>query len=100
MGSDMMDVDQLAAYLRRDVREVGKLASRGRLPGHKVGGEWRFARAEINHWLESQLPGYTDEELTALESGRGGEVQEPLIATSSLRRAWPCRWRPRPRRRC
>ena len=43
MGSDMMDVDQLAAYLRRDVREVGKLASRGRLPGHKVGGEWRFA---------------------------------------------------------
>ena len=44
MGSDMMDVDQLAAYLRRDAREVGKLASRGRLPGHRVGGEWRFAR--------------------------------------------------------
>ena len=43
MGSDMMDVEQLAAYLRRDAREVGKLASRGRLPGHKVGGEWRFA---------------------------------------------------------
>jgi nitrogen PTS system EIIA component len=81
MGSDMMDVDQLAAYLRRDAREVGKLASRGRLPGHKVGGEWRFARAEINRWLETQLPGYTDEQLTALESGRGGEVPEPLIAT-------------------
>ena len=44
MGSDMMDVEQLAAYLRRDAREVGKLANRGRLPGHKVGGEWRFAR--------------------------------------------------------
>ncbi len=79
MGSDMMDVDQLAAYLRRDAREVGKLSSRGRLPGHKVGGEWRFARAEINRWLETQLPGYTDEQLTSLESGRG-EVQEPLLA--------------------
>ena len=78
MGSDMMDVDQLAAYLRRDAREVGKLASRGRLPGHKVGGEWRFARAEINTWLESQMHGYTDEQLTALESGHGRE--EPLIA--------------------
>src|ERR1700686_3827781 len=78
MGSDVMDVDQLAAYLRRDAREVGKLASRGRLPGHKVGGEWRFARAEINHWLESQMHGYTDEQLTALESGHGRE--EPLIA--------------------
>jgi PTS system nitrogen regulatory IIA component len=80
MGSDMMDVDQLAAYLRRDAREVGKLASRGRLPGHKVGGEWRFARAEINRWLETQLPGYSDAELTALESGRGGGAEEPLIA--------------------
>ena len=80
MGSDMMDVEQLAAYLRRDAREVGKLASRGRLPGHKVGGEWRFARAEINHWLESQIHGYTDEELTALESGHGRDGEEPLIA--------------------
>ncbi len=78
MGSDMMDVDQLAAYLRRDAREVGKLASRGRLPGHKVGGEWRFARAEINTWLETQLHGYTDEQLTALESGHGRDEQ--LIA--------------------
>ncbi len=80
MGSDMMDVEQLAAYLRRDAREVGKLASRGRLPGHKVGGEWRFARAEINHWLESQIHGYSDEQLTALESGHGRDGEEPLIA--------------------
>ena len=51
MGSDMMDVEQLAAYLRRDAREVGKLANRGRLPGHKVGGEWRFAaRKSIIGW--------------------------------------------------
>ena len=81
MGSDMMDMDQLAAYLRRDRREVGKLASRGRLPGHKVGGEWRFAKAEINQWLESQLPDYTDQQLTALEAGgRGSEIAEPLLA--------------------
>ncbi len=26
------------------------------------------------------MPGYTDEQLTALESDRGGEVEEPLIA--------------------
>jgi nitrogen PTS system EIIA component len=80
MGSEMMDVEQLAAYLRRDAREVGKLANRGRLPGHKVGGEWRFARAEINHWLESQIHGYTDEQLTALESGHEPAVEEPLLA--------------------
>ena len=68
MGNDMMDMEELAAYLRRDVREVGKLASRGHLPGQKVGGQWRFARAEINHWLETQLSTYSDEQLAALET--------------------------------
>jgi PTS system nitrogen regulatory IIA component len=79
MGSDMMDMEQLAAYLRRDVREVGKLASRGHLPGHKVGGQWRFALAEINNWLETQLPDYTDEQLAAVESARGAAGDEPLL---------------------
>jgi PTS system nitrogen regulatory IIA component len=80
MGSDMMDLEQLAVYLQRDVREVSKLASRGHLPGHKVGGEWRFARAEINHWIETQIPAYTEQQLTALDRGdaRVGD-QEPLI---------------------
>ena len=80
MGSDMMDMEQLAAYLQRDVREVGKLASRGHLPGHRVGGEWRFAKAEINHWLETQLPSYTEKELTAVEKvGRRTADGAPLI---------------------
>jgi nitrogen PTS system EIIA component len=81
MGSDMMDMEQLAAYLQRDVREVGKLASRGHLPGHKVGGEWRFARAEINQWIETQLPSYTETQLTAVEK-IGGRTADgaPLIA--------------------
>jgi PTS system nitrogen regulatory IIA component len=77
----MMDMEQLAAYLRRDVREVGKLASRGHLPGHKVGGQWRFARAEINHWIETQLHDYTDKQLTALETAQDSHGdEEPLIA--------------------
>jgi nitrogen PTS system EIIA component len=81
MGSDMMDLTQLASYLQRDVREVSKLASRGHLPGHKVGGEWRFARAEINQWLEGQLAGYSDQQLTALETrGHRDAEQEGLIA--------------------
>src|SRR5262245_66624675 len=81
MGSDVMNLEQLATYLQRDVREVTKLASRGHLPGHKVGGEWRFARAEINHWIETQLHGYTEQQLTTLEGhgGEGGE-NEPLLA--------------------
>jgi PTS system nitrogen regulatory IIA component len=69
MSGETMDMEQLAAYLRRDIREVGKLANRGRLPGHKVGGQWRFAKAEINHWIETQLSAYTEKELAELEHG-------------------------------
>lgn len=70
MGSETMDIEQLAVYLKRDARELTKLADRGQLPGRKVGGAWRFAQAEINHWMEGQLRGCTDEQLKALDEAR------------------------------
>jgi PTS system nitrogen regulatory IIA component len=78
-----MDIQQLAAYLQRDARDLHKLANRGHLPGRKVAGEWRFVRAEINHWIETQLPGYDEEQLTALESSGAAPAKpgEVVIAT-------------------
>jgi len=82
MGNEMMDLPQLAIYLQRDLRDLRKMASRGYLPGHRVAGEWRFARAEINQWIETQMPGYTEQELTALETGGSREAdQGPLVST-------------------
>jgi PTS system nitrogen regulatory IIA component len=81
--NEIMDLEQLAAYLHRDVREVSKLANRGYLPGKKVGGAWRFASSEINHWIETQMHAYTEEELEALER-RGTAtclVTEPLVCS-------------------
>jgi PTS system nitrogen regulatory IIA component len=75
-----MDIEQLASYLSRDVREVGRLASRGDIPGRKVGGEWRFARAEINHWITNRLHECSPEELAALESAHAASTEEPLLA--------------------
>jgi PTS system nitrogen regulatory IIA component len=49
------------------------------ISGRKVGGEWRFARAEINHWLEERLHEYSAPELEALESAHAAEVDEPLL---------------------
>jgi nitrogen PTS system EIIA component len=80
MENEMMDLDEVATYLHRDKREVSKLADRGHLPGRKVGGEWRFARAEINHWIETQLPDYTENQLRALElRDSRSEGHKPLI---------------------
>ena len=60
MGNDMMDLDQLADYLQRDARELNKLASRGHLPGHKVSGRWRFARAAIRLSIGSAIVSVID----------------------------------------
>jgi PTS system nitrogen regulatory IIA component len=81
MPNETMDLDQLAIYLQRDKREVTKLASRGHLPGRKVSGEWRFARAEINHWIETQLPQYTEQELLALENSVPDMDSETPVAS-------------------
>jgi nitrogen PTS system EIIA component len=87
MGNDTMDLEELAGYLQRDLREVSKLANRGHLPGRKVGGEWRFARAEINHWLETQLHAYTDQQLTAIEKNPRldqGPLLSALLSESTI----------------
>ena len=36
MGNETLDLGQLASLLRRDQRELSKLADRGQLPGRKV----------------------------------------------------------------
>ena len=87
MGNEMMDLDQLAVYLQRDKREVSKLASRGHLPGHKVSGEWRFALAEINQWIETQLPEYSEEQLEALENRASLDGDEGLVISNLLSEA-------------
>lgn len=49
------DVGQLAAYLHLTPDQVNRMVERGRLPGRKVQNEWRFAEAEIHHWLEERI---------------------------------------------
>ena len=50
----------------------------------KVGGQWRFARAEINHWIETQLHGFDDKQLTALESEHTEDSEADPLITSLL----------------
>lgn len=61
MPQEGFDIDRLAAYLHMMPDAVTKLAERGKLPGRRVAGEWRFSAAEIHHWLEDRI-GLSDEE--------------------------------------
>ena len=53
-GSPAMTVREVAAYLNVDEKTVYRLTTRGRLPGFKVAGAWRFKREDIDEWIERQ----------------------------------------------
>lgn len=61
MSRDDLTVEGLARYLHLSPQQVARLADRGRIPGRKVAGQWRFSRDEIHHWLEQRI-GLRDEE--------------------------------------
>lgn len=63
---DVMTLNEVADYLRIPRSTVYKLAREGRIPGQKVGRQWRFRRAVVEQWLGEDdanraAPGAQDE---------------------------------------
>ncbi len=83
MADDDFAIDSLAAYLHVDPAQVVRLVERGKLPGRKVGGQWRFSPAEIHHWLEERIGVSNDAELVHMESAlrrASGQGQDHAIS--------------------
>jgi len=83
MAHQFLSLDELANQLGRDQRELEKLVNRGRVPGHRVEGAWRFHPAEIRMWLEQEMRGFNTAELANVEEmQRGVQTREgsPLAA--------------------
>ncbi len=84
MSHRLLTLDELAKELGRDRRELEKLANRGRIPGRKIQGVWYFHSAEIQHWVEQQLPKLDERQLEVLErSQQSGEI-DPEKPVSNL----------------
>jgi PTS system nitrogen regulatory IIA component len=87
MAHDDFDIERLAAYLHMMPDAVVKLAERGKLPGRRVGGEWRFSAPEIHHWLEDRIGLSDDEALVAMEGAldrASGEVSLDQVSIADL----------------
>jgi PTS system nitrogen regulatory IIA component len=84
MATKDFDIDSLAAYLHLTPGQVSRMADRGRLPGRRIGGQWRFSEAEIHHWLEDRIGVSDDQELVqvenVLERHAGKAVESVCIA--------------------
>ncbi|MEQ8788201.1 MAG: PTS sugar transporter subunit IIA [Pirellulaceae bacterium] len=88
MPKEDFDIDSLAVYLHLTPQQVMRLADRGKVPGRKVGGQWRFSQAEIHHWLEDRI-GLSDEgELVEMETvlERSHAVEDSVSISGLLHR--------------
>ncbi len=50
----LLDVEELAKYLKLQKQTIYNWLNQGRIAGIKLGGVWRFDRKEIDRWLKSQ----------------------------------------------
>jgi excisionase family DNA binding protein len=53
-SDDIMNIENLTAYLKISRSTLYKLVQNGRLPGQKVGKRWRFHKEAIDEWLKQQ----------------------------------------------
>jgi PTS system nitrogen regulatory IIA component len=53
--TEFLSVRQLAEHLQVSEKTVYRMLWRGDLPGHRIGSQWRFSRAEVDYWLDLRL---------------------------------------------
>ncbi len=56
-SDSVMTLEELASYLKLPKSTVYKLVQDGRIPGQKLGKQWRFGKQAIDDWLNHQSAG-------------------------------------------
>lgn len=51
----IMNVHEVADYLRVRISTIYREAKSSDLPGFKLGSDWRFSRASIDAWMVQQM---------------------------------------------
>ncbi|WP_233203967.1 helix-turn-helix domain-containing protein [Novosphingobium sp. HII-3] len=55
MPIEILTMREVADFLKINEKTAYKLTAAGKLPGFKVGGSWRFKRADIESWIEKRV---------------------------------------------
>jgi excisionase family DNA binding protein len=73
-ASKILTAKEVADYLRCHISTVYRLAKNGKLPGFRLGADWRFREDALQNWLDIEL-----------KSGGGSELAELGIQTPETR---------------
>ena len=69
----ILTLKEVAEFLKVTERTIYRLAAAKKIPAFKVGGIWRFSRADIDSWIKQQsMDGQ------ATDSGKDGAAKGAL----------------------
>ena len=61
MSDEILTLPEVAQLLKVAEKTVYSMAQKGLLPAFKVGGQWRFKRADLDQWIEQQKAASRDD---------------------------------------
>ena len=56
MDETFLTTEEVLEYLQVNLRTVYRLIKAGKLPAVRVGRQWRFRKADLDAWLDTQRP--------------------------------------------
>jgi excisionase family DNA binding protein len=62
MSDEILTLPEVAQLLKVAEKTVYSMAQKGLLSAFKVGGQWRFKRADLDQWMEDQKAASCDGE--------------------------------------
>jgi len=81
----ILTLEQAAEMLQLSTRTIQRLVNKGRMPGRRIGGQWRFDRDQLREWvrgadMEAPAEKLTQAELIEREAKRiGADLPQTLI---------------------
>lgn len=60
-AGEILTLKEVADYLKVTERTIYRLAGAKKIPAFKVGGTWRFSRADIDEWIRRQSGDQSDD---------------------------------------
>jgi excisionase family DNA binding protein len=51
--AEVMTLEELAAYLKLPKSTLYKQVQAGKIPGQKIGKQWRFGKQAIDRWMNN-----------------------------------------------
>ncbi|EFK95008.1 DNA binding domain, excisionase family protein [sediment metagenome] len=55
----IMTIEDVAGFLRLSLRTTYQMVTDGKIPGRKIGKQWRFDRNRILEWFNDESAGNT-----------------------------------------